>query len=359
MQITPNTHTVHAMRSYKHVFLCICCVLIGMLLYAQYNATFKAVGCGNAQIIRNAHPPSQNMQTKSATELVSEIKTGGDFVLPGGTQLDASICASVPESAACEAAVLWARSPVLGSGCVKLLLDVGSNIGVHARFLFEPNLYKPRHPYDNVLDSEFGVSRTQRREEICVLAFEPNPTHRKRHQQLATAYARQGWKYRAFYTAVGGRTMSSGSADNLVFFLNDNGSNNDWGFSIKNMKGGNITKRVHVPVMDLSMFVFEHIAKAAVRPAKVLMKMDIEGSEFSVLPHMLTTGSFNHIDAMTVEFHIWPNGFAFQANTLKISQASCREFANVFPFMLKSQYNTTFRTVDDENFRFDGKPLPA
>ena len=89
------------------------------------------------------------------------------------------------------------------------------------------------------------------------------------------------------------------------------------------------------------------------------MKMDIEGSEFSVLPYMLATGSFKYIDATTIDFHPWPNGFTFQQGKVHISKKECKQFARVFPFMLKAQYNTTFKRVDDESFLFDGKPLPS
>jgi len=187
----------------------------------------------------------------------------GHFVLPESTKLDPLICISIPKSTACASAVAWSYTPILGNGCVKIFLDVGSNIGMHSRFLFEPNLYQPRHRYDNIFDSEFGVDRTQNKEEMCVVAFEPNPRHRKRHQQLATAYARQGWKYRAFYAAVGGSTWQLSSDNKLAFYVNDKG-NNDWGFSIENKKRGH-TKKVRVPILDLSRFVQEHIGRAAVR----------------------------------------------------------------------------------------------
>jgi len=326
-------------------------VLLGIVVSTVF---LTSVGIGNL----NLHVVWEGKQSNEVTELASTTDRYELFDLPEGTKLDHSICFSIPKSTACASAVAWSHSPILGNGCRKFFLDVGSNIGIHARFLFEPNLYQPRHPYDNIFDSEFGVNRTQNKEEMCVVAFEPNPRHQKRHLQLATAYARQGWKYRAFYAAVGGRPWQSESDNKLDFYLNDNRSNNDWGFSIKKRKAGHV-KKVEVPILDLSRFVLEHIGRAAVRPTRVLMKMDVEGSEFSVLPNMLATGSFNHIDSMTIEFHPWTSGFTFQLGKVNISQTECKEFARIFPFMLKSQYNTTFNRVDDERFRFDGKPLPS
>mmetsp|Transcript_45039 Transcript_45039/g.72494 ORF Transcript_45039/g.72494 Transcript_45039/m.72494 type:complete len:398 (+) Transcript_45039:279-1472(+) len=292
-----------------------------------------------------------------SNKVILLMQSKNEQFIPESTTLDPNICFNIPKSTACASAVAWSYQRILGNGCAKLFLDVGSNIGIHGRFLFEPELYQPRHLYDNIFDSEFGGNRTQNREEMCVVAFEPNPRHRKRQQEVATAYARQGWRYRAFYAAVGGSTWQSSFHNTIGFYLNDNSRSNDWGFSIKNVHGGN-TKKVEVPILDLSRFVLEHIGRTAVRPRRVLMKMDIEGSEFSVLPYMLATSSFNYIDALTIEFHLWPNGFSFQLGQLHMSQTDCKEFSRVFPLMLKAHYNTTFQTVDDESFLFDGKPLP-
>jgi len=233
-------------------------------------------------------------------------------VLPESTTLKHSICSDNGKSMACASAVTRSQQPVLGDGCGKLFLDVGSNIGIHARFLFEPELYRPPHLYDDIFDNEFWANRTQNREKICVLAFEPNPTHRQRHQELATAYARQGWMYRAFYAAVRGSSWESLGKDKLVFYRNDNHANNDWGFSIGMLNSEKAhTEKVEVATVDISQFVIEHVRNAAPRPNRVLMKMDIEGIEYSVLPYMLATNAFSYIDAMTAKFHHWPRGFEF------------------------------------------------
>ena len=247
----------------------------------------------------------------------------------------------------------------MGDGCEKLFLDVGSNIGIHTHFLFEPELYRPRHLYDDIFDNEFGANRIQNRENICVLAFEPNPAHRQRHQELATAYARQGWKYRDFYAAVRGGSWDSRGKDKLVLNRNDNHANNDWGFSISTIHSEKAhTEKVELATIDISQFVIEHVANAATCPKRVLMKMDIKGSEYAVLPYMLVNNAFSYIDAMTAELHHWSRGFKFIKGSVHISQAESAEFSNIFPYLLKAIYNTTFKTVDDESFLFDGKKFP-
>ena len=280
-------------------------------------------------------------------------------VLPESTVVNHSICTKNDTFTTCKRAVAWSHQSILGDGCENLFLDVGSNIGIHARFLFEPELYRPRHVYDDVFDNEFGAHRTHDREKICVLAFEPNPAHRQRHQDLETAYARQGWRYRAFYAAVRGGSWESRGHDKLVFYRNDGHANNDWGFSVGTMHSEKARiEKIEVTTIDISQFVIEHVANAATRPKRVLMKMDIEGSEYAVLPHMLANNAFRYIDAITAEFHHWSRGFQFIKGTLHISQVESIKFSNIFSYLLKAVYNTTFRSVDDESFLFDGKKFP-
>ncbi|KAH3736138.1 hypothetical protein DPMN_042700 [Dreissena polymorpha] len=81
----------------------------------------------------------------------------------------------------------------------------------------------------------------------------------------------------------------------------------DWGAgildtAINNKK--NMTK-YDVPTMDLADFI--KISIQSLRPEKVLMKMDIEGSEFIVLPHLYKHKLLceNIITAMAIELHAW------------------------------------------------------
>ena len=40
-------------------------------------------------------------------------------------------------------------------------------------------------------------------------------------------------------------------------------------------------------------------------PPKVLMKMDIEGSEVDVIPDLLSTGTLQYVNTIMVEWHGW------------------------------------------------------
>ena len=167
----------------------------------------------------------------------------------------------------------WARQPRLGDGCAHVFLDVGANVGLHGRFLYEPELY-PDNRYHDVFPQVFGANWRTDKESMCVVAFEPNPRHRAWLTRQAVAYQRRGWRYVAVFAAVG-----AGASDaKLTFVRPEKGSsNNDWGFSVE--WGGashESGERFEVPFVDLAGFVHHHVGRRAA-DQRVLMKMDIEG----------------------------------------------------------------------------------
>jgi len=280
------------------------------------------------------------------------------MLLPESTTLDPSICSGgLKNEAGCLAAVAWSSQPILAAGCKHLFLDVGSNIGVHTRFLYEPELYRPRHPYDDVMDGIFGRERLENdRRDLCSIGFEPNPLHRQRHQDLANAYAKMGWRYRAFFAGVSGWATPG---DKLTFYRQDNGKNNDWGFSLKHSYGKKKNAEKHdVPIFSLATFVNEHVGGA--RPEKVLMKMDVEGSEYSTFPEMLDLRSFDNIDTMTYEFHarFCPIPVRLKDGVHEFSKQDCLDYAREFPRLLSAGFQTKLSEIDDEKHRKDGRPWP-
>jgi len=61
----------------------------------------------------------------------------------------------------------------LADGCARVYVDVGSNIGVQIRKLFEPRLY-PRAPIIPLFDKYFGMKRSAD-DWLCAFGFEPSP----------------------------------------------------------------------------------------------------------------------------------------------------------------------------------------
>ena len=68
--------------------------------------------------------------------------------------------------------------------CYHVYLDVGSNIGVQIRKLFEPEKY-PNAPVNAIFNSNFGKVEERRKiygeqgNVVCAVGFEPNSHHTK------------------------------------------------------------------------------------------------------------------------------------------------------------------------------------
>ena len=64
-------------------------------------------------------------------------------------------------------------------GCYHVYLDVGSNVGVQVRKLFQPDLY-PGSGISRIFREFFGGVRERDAGKICAIGFEPNPGHENR-----------------------------------------------------------------------------------------------------------------------------------------------------------------------------------
>ena len=63
-------------------------------------------------------------------------------------------------------------------GCRFVYLDVGTNIGVQIRKLFEPELYPTQNvSIHQVFDTYFGSLEQRTKAGVCAVGFEPNPNH--------------------------------------------------------------------------------------------------------------------------------------------------------------------------------------
>ena len=87
-------------------------------------------------------------------------------------------------------------------GCEHLYLDVGSNIGVQIRKLFEPHKY-PGAPVHSLFDASFGAAAGGGRCRVCAIGVEPNPRHRSRLGQLQRRLSAAGAGVMIFEAAAG------------------------------------------------------------------------------------------------------------------------------------------------------------
>eukprot|EP01047_Picozoa_sp_COSAG01_P068501 COSAG01_NODE_9916_length_2302_cov_2.195642_3_plen_310_part_00 len=106
--------------------------------------------------------------------------------------------------------------------CQSLYVDLGSNIGVQIRKLFEPSKY----PGASVLPffDEFFGPVDMRRQNTCAFGFEANPKHMKRLKQIEQAYQALGWR-----TTYMNRVVLDVGGHSMDFVTEDDSKFEDWG----------------------------------------------------------------------------------------------------------------------------------
>lgn len=241
------------------------------------------------------------------------------------------------------------EDPELFKGCKNVFFDVGSNRGTHIRKLFEPSKYEGAK-YLEVFDRAFGTKRTAPFSEtaLCAFGFEANPRWVPRLLAIEKAYTANGWRVKFFAPSV-----VSNETGEATFFVTDDGQDSDWGASLF---GSNSTsKEVTVAKLNLP----DMMAKVAdqTEPGFKLMKMDIEGAEYTVLPPILEQGRLceDSLNTMTIEWHRKPG------------EATLGSMSNVWAFEKKvtdakrclPKASTEVLSFDDESFREDGVPIPG
>ena len=178
------------------------------------------------------------------------------------------------------------------SACKYFYLDVGSNIGVQIRKLYEPRRY-PAAPVLDIFDSEFGEDRRK----VCAIGIEMNPSHSRRLQALEEHYTRKcGYTVKIF------RETAAATHDGFVDFYTDMDRENlEWGASTVYNWNVSTAGPQKVRAMDIARFLVQEVLPFA---KKVVMKMDIEGAEASVLPRLIALGALCSIDVLFIEQHV-------------------------------------------------------
>jgi hypothetical protein len=182
-------------------------------------------------------------------------------------------------------------------GCYHIYLDVGSNIGIQVRKLFEPKLY-PQSNIQPVFDQYYGLpdSNGARKETVCAVGFEPNPRHAATLKDIERAHKACGWRTH-FYTETAA-AHDYGKVD----FLTDNELEKlEWGGSIvsisdrrkKKLSVAGTVKKMRLADYILERVITRKISKSAIHksPPSILLKLDIEGSELEVLTDMIVSGA--------------------------------------------------------------------
>ena len=179
--------------------------------------------------------------------------------------------------------------------CKLVYLDVGSNIGVQVRKLFEPSRY-PAAEVLPVFDQYFGKSRNKTTN-LCAIGVEMNPIHTRRLTALEKHYRDTcGYSVR-FFTETAASTFNG----SIKFWTDGDSSHNEWGASTNlpervRKSGTNRTSNA----LDLAEFIIHEITPFA---SVVVMKLDIEGAEYELLPRLVMKGALCHVDLIFMEQH--------------------------------------------------------
>ena len=224
------------------------------------------------------------------------------------------------------------------SGCKLFYVDVGSNIGVQIRKLYEPSRY-PSAPVIRLFDQYFGMNRSQNKE-LCVIGIEPNSAHTARLKALERHYVHT-CGYPVHILTETAATTYDGEAP---FWSDGTAEVLEWGASLmqdaKQLRPDTLRM---VRAQDFSAFLQREVMPYA---STIVMKMDIEGAEHLVLPHMAMRGVLCAIDSLFMEAH--PS----MANQTQVD--IFQQTVQLVPGVSRAAAcKTEFNFVDDETFMHD------
>jgi len=218
--------------------------------------------------------------------------------------------------------------------CKKILLDVGSNIGVNIRKLYEPKKYDGAKllPFFEKYFGEPAWRRTAAgKSGVCALGFEPNGEHTERLSAIEKAYNDNGWHVHFYPFAAWsseGKMALNKTADDEKFVNMGDLTKRGAHLSMAQDSKGKVSKRSLVRTVNLADFV-SSLPDATVQ----LMLMDIEGAEYDTLAQMMMDKKLcrNTIQHMLIETHNWGdisrwgNGSSFKKGVQPRSMVALHE----------------------------------
>jgi hypothetical protein len=257
-----------------------------------------------------------------------------------------------------------------------VFLDVGSNVGLQVRKLYEPELY-----HGNLAEPFFSqYLGPPPRCDVCSIAIEPNPKHADHLTRLTD-------NYRAAGVGVLFLPVAASDMDGFTEFFIDTTPRNrgrsiDLGASASPLKAlhqlaryNEFSNATRVRTADLSRLILhvhsqlgriQHTGRGPPSPPRVVMKLDTEFLELRLLPHLTWSLALcAAVDAVMVD---WSN--------LALGQAASRqphltlpavELADGLRDVLTRAYNASLRgehcrasllDVDDETYMKAGSKLP-
>jgi hypothetical protein len=291
------------------------------------------------------------------------LRKNDDIVLPDGSR---------------DQKIEETSSRKLGDGCYSVYLDVGSNIGVQVRKVFEPEKY-PGSAFIHTYNEWLGPIEFRRLPgAVCVFGFEASPVFKERLDNLAKCYNSKNWQTKFFVP----RAVSFADDRVLSMWL-EKPNPADTNMALSNTvvndaiiadeaskpqeRRGSFTQ---VKSLDLGKFIMEHIADREIpkelrgkapKPPAVVVKLDIEGSEYETLLSMLFRGAMCHIDVINIEQHIQMNHLFLEKERpgIQTLYKGFKELLEIgYRCSSKKASSTKIIDVDDESFMKDGQRPP-
>ena len=226
-----------------------------------------------------------------------------------------------------------AGAPLCGGDCGLCFLDMGANMGVQTRKVFEARNYStfpgPHPPLWRLLNAHFGLDRGAW-QRGCSVGFEPSPHLWPRLRELGARYAELGFKATFLRAGVGAEAARKCLADGR----GERGK----------VVGCDASATAPTPVVDVADFLREHVAPGVVAVAK----LDVEEAEYAILPRLLATRAHCLVSAWGVEWH-------------RPSAADRAAVRSAWERATRPRNRTacsSSREMDDETFRLDPLPLP-
>ena len=220
--------------------------------------------------------------------------------------------------------------------CKTIFADLGANREEQIRKIFSPQLFKkPANSLIHCFDEVLGPV-DERRRNTCVVAFEPNYRHAKQLAALQHLYNQQDWRVAVF----SGYTVGTANDTKYLEYTNRavhgkcDPHKNDiqaGGFVVDQPSNASCYDKTNV--IDFVEFAHRHVLARTWQPPltagggggavradsgdarmRMVVKMDIEGGEYTLLPALLVSGVACAADRILTEFHAARFGFGCGAN---------------------------------------------
>ena len=260
--------------------------------------------------------------------------------------------------------------------CRHAYVDVGTNIGVQIRKLYEPHKY-PGSPILERFEEAFGRPPWC---DVCAIGIEPNPEHSARLDEVEERLRRANAEVLIFRAAAS--TAASATRFQAV------GGEMPWvrklhlvATMVRGASGYDSTTaqagQVEVRTLDLARLV-HRVGRILKQQhgghrgrSKLLLKLDIEGAEYQQLMHLIMTQALCTIDVLFAEWHK-PSAVSRHraaasgepddaAAGVELVANLTRDIRGLVSSALdgrRTDCRTRLSLTDDEKYYKDGKPWP-